>query len=472
MVFPIFPEPDSLFSALKDVLLLTTLSDIEPNLLLSTVVRTVVAVAKILEGILVRRPSNLSADCDVLNMLSILFHHILSGVLPLLVAHPRHPTDSPDIPSTDLTEPVTVLLDKFTTLIFNRLIQAFVPLSKTYLSALFLRPIPSVTAPSNINSKPPTQVNPSTQPGPVDIRADVLSVFQTLFSVLDGQLHALSAVSKSAVVVRTLRACLILNTVRELERLLVPDPAMLPGSDNEAHSGITLKLRQDTEAAERVKKLATKDAFWYLCTILHILFSESSASDPSASRFVSTYINHEKVEGVRAQGSVERLLNESISDALLKLITTCRTSVRHGYHKAESREVYDRDGEEAMEKGKHSNAWVHNPDGRELREDDNFEGEHLTESSAIGRIHGHETLHDISTDGIDGVGVNSHVHYGVGAGGSLSEGSGKGHEVWQHRALTADPLEDCGSHDMIDLDEVNYEMLLGLIERYWAWSRT
>jgi hypothetical protein len=119
-----------------------------------------------------------------------------------------------------------------------------------------------------------------------------------------------------------------------------------------------------------------------------------------------------------------------------------------------------------MGKGKHSNSWVHSPDGRD---DDSFEGQHLTESSA----HGHGPLHDLSTDGIDGVGVNSHVHYdGVGAGGSLSEDDGKGHDVWQHRALTADPLEGCGSHEMIDLDEVSYEMLLGLIERYWAWSKT
>lgn len=181
MFISTFPEPESLFSALNDVLLLTSLSDVEPTLLLSVVLRTVEAIAKILDRIVVRQAAKLSTDIDILETLSILVHHVLHGVLPLLVSFSQHLTRQPASSICDLQEPIMVLLERLTTLIFNRLIRAFGPLSETYLNALFLPPAASAT--TNTITLTDTRRKPSIhQSFPVDIRAAVLSLFQNIFS--------------------------------------------------------------------------------------------------------------------------------------------------------------------------------------------------------------------------------------------------------------------------------------------------
>jgi hypothetical protein len=73
------------------------------------------------------------------------------------------------------------------------------------------------------------------------------------------------------------------------------------------------------------------------------------------------------------------------------------------------------------------------------------------------------------------MGANSHVEPSVSSGGPLGEGSDKGHDAIsmpQCQVRTADPLEVRDGHGMIDLDEVSHEMLLGVIERYWVWSKS
>lgn len=441
MFISTFPEPESLFSALNDVLLLTSLSDVEPTLLLSVVLRTVEAIAKILDRIVVRQAAKLSTDIDILETLSILVHHVLHGVLPLLVSFSQHLTRQPASSICDLQEPIMVLLERLTTLIFNRLIRAFGPLSETYLNALFLPPAASAT--TNTITLTDTRRKPSIhQSFPVDIRAAVLSLFQNIFSLIDGQLHVLNDIPKLVVVVHTLRASLILETIRELDHLLIPVPAKSPDSGNEVHTAVEPRLREGPETMERVKKLVTKDTFWYLCTILHILLSESSES--AASKSVAARLNHGHVGIVRTQGGAEQLLNEGISDALLKLITTCRKRVSsccHGYFRAEngihsSLEV-DRDREEDAEDS--------HVQGSDTYQRGKHKAQLLNEMDLGERIHEQEALHTIDTNeaAMDGY---------VSASGRVVKDS-----------------EGC-CDDMVDLDEVSHEMLLGVIERYWVWS--
>jgi hypothetical protein len=481
MVVPTFLEPDSLFSALNDVLILTSSSDVEPTLLLSVVLRMVEAIAKILDRIVVRQAANLPTDIDVLETLGILLHHVLSGVLPLLTSLPQHSTRQPANPISDLQGPITVLLERLTTLVFNPLIRAFCPLSEAYLNALLLPPIASAKTGTNATNLTNTGIKPpvhaSTQPSLVDIRADVLSLFRNIISLIDGQLHGLIVAPKLAVVVHTLRASLILETARELERLLVPVTTGSPGSGSEAHTDTTAmqpQMGRGPGTTERVGKLATKDTFWYLCTVLHILLSESSAS--SAFQSVAARINHdnmedeEEAEAVRSQGGAEQLLNDGISDTLLKLITRCRkrvSSCGHGYlgtangiHRALE---IDRDREKDATD---SHVQGNDTDGR--GKDD---GQLLNEVDIddLGERIQQEALHTTGTVAA----VNSHIDRGAIAGGRL--GSHEGHDAIsmpQCQAGTLDPLECHGGHDMIDLDEVSHEMLLGVIERYWVWSKS
>lgn len=207
----------------------------------------------------------------------------------------------------------------------------------------------------------------------------MLSFFQSMFSLIHGQLYILTDVPGLAVVVRTLQASLILETVRELERLLTPVPARLPGSGSDTTVKPQLEREPET-TAQCVKKLANKDTFWYLCAVLHTLLSEFSALNSSPSLSIAARINHENVddqevaEGVRTQsGADSQLLYEGISDALLKLITTCRKRVSsccHGYLKAES-EIHcalEVDREEEIGKAKDSHVRGSDTDGREQDE--------------------------------------------------------------------------------------------------------
>ena len=38
--------------------------------------------------------------------------------------------------------------------------------------------------------------------------------------------------------------------------------------------------------------------------------------------------------------------------------------------------------------------------------------------------------------------------------------------------LADETFQDRGDHEITDLDEVSYEMLLGVMERYWVWSKS
>ena len=70
------------------------------------------------------------------------------------------------------------------------------------------------------------------------------------------------------------------------------------------------------------------------------------------------------------------------------------------------------------------------------------------------------------------MGANSHVEPNLSSGGPLGD---KGHDaisILQCQARTADPVELRHGYGMVDLDEVSHEMLLGMIERYWVWSKS
>ena len=184
---------------------------------------------------------------------------------------------------------------------------------------------------------------------------------------------------KLAVVIRTLQASLILEAVREIEGLLVPVPARALCSDSEVYSDTTVKPQDSgPETTERVKKLAMKDTFWYLCTILHTLLSESSVLDSSPSLPDAARINHRDVEDqdeagkVRAHGGADKLLKEGISDALLKLIQSCRKRVSsccHGYLGTEGGIHYTLDGDrDRVGNVKDSHVWGNDTEGKEKNE--------------------------------------------------------------------------------------------------------
>ncbi|KAF5377274.1 hypothetical protein D9615_006441 [Tricholomella constricta] len=479
---PRMAPPDSLFSALDNFLRLTSLPAVELDLLLSVSLRTVDAVARELDNIL--NPPNAFSNPHTLEYLELALYHVLAVVVPLLAPLPSAAQDS--------AKPIVTLLDRTTTLVLQPLIHAFSFRSEMYLSSLFL-PVPGgigvATSSSTAGSvKPPGAPHEILQ---VDIRTNMLSLFRTIFCFLDSQLQSFSSLAKPSLVSHTLRATLILETVREIDRLLPAAPATGIGTSPGPNRGVDVVTKQcHRTRPDRVKKLATKDSFWYLCAVLHTLFGESSGAASLVSQSVTVSIipgsrdgnDTEKEAGDAvverkddAQGREERLLSEGVSDALFRLITRCKRPGSNPFqhqNKSTSTSVHGIEGRwttASADRANDPSVERQTVPGVGLNGAERENAEAPSTHGAIGRDEARNNSH---ADERFDVGVDIDVEVGVNAAGQLRE------DVDSDQGALSVPqgileLSDVYRHDgMFELDEVGYGMLLGVMERYWVWSKS
>ena len=54
----------------------------------------------------------------------------------------------------------------------------------------------------------------------------------------------------------------------------------------------------------------------------------------------------------------------------------------------------------------------------------------------------------------------------------MGEGSDNTSPILQLSEIGSDSFQVCGGPEKIELDEVSHEMLLGVMERYWIWSKS
>ncbi|KAJ6577099.1 hypothetical protein B0H10DRAFT_927224 [Mycena sp. CBHHK59/15] len=244
--FASLPGSDSLFSSvaafqqLTSVLssLPTAITASQRSLLLSTTTRALMALATVLHPILHCTDVTTASKTSTLQTLAVLVHHLLTTSVPYLSRKVRKHVHHRATTSSNMNQLVEVLI----THIIYPVLQAFAPLSRSYLAALF----PSTSTASAL---------------PVDLRPDVLHLFQSAFSPL------VAADSSYEV---NLRGSLALFTLRELENLF--PPRLTDGKR-------TLWTRDN-----RVTALARKDSLWYLCTVLHVLFaSPKDCSTPGSA---------------------------------------------------------------------------------------------------------------------------------------------------------------------------------------------
>ncbi|KAJ6569514.1 hypothetical protein B0H19DRAFT_697176 [Mycena capillaripes] len=225
---------DSLFSSFSAFQRLTSalwssevaITAAQRSLLLSITIRALTALASVLHPILRSPETNVASQASKLQTLAAFVNILISSSLPFLLRKPKRGTNQPATVSSLLNQ----LLDAVITIIFFPVVESFSPLSRWYLTFLF------PTTPSTIL--------------PVDLRPDVLRLFQSAFSPL------VSAPSAYEV---NLRGTIALTALRELENLFPlrrTDGTRLPWTH-----------------ASRVNTLARKDALWYLCTVLHVLFT-------------------------------------------------------------------------------------------------------------------------------------------------------------------------------------------------------
>lgn len=301
----------------------------QKTILLSSTIRALESVSRVLRNVLTRSPpsSTSGAFCshgETLQTLNVLTTHLLSVSFSLLF-----PDVSSAKPSTEQRKPAKKakkeeksapsnstssgtyslefrssfekLLDTLTTLVLRPIIQAFASLSETYLLSVF--DAPATAAPKDRSSSKPSP----------DIRPDILSLFRSTFFLVSQLVVCFDTPSDGQVFsnsyVLGVREFLSLAAVRELLKLfecresISDDPRthslmdfMASTTLGDRHNGegmnsTTTKESTFTDATskrtpagitprrnnrnDRIRKLARKDAVWYLCTILHVLFENA-----------------------------------------------------------------------------------------------------------------------------------------------------------------------------------------------------
>ena len=227
------------------------LPDFPMDIFFSTTRRVIHTASEVLHSILGTNP-NLSR----LELLHDLMQFVIETLLPLLP------------PSSE----------SFGYLLFNQLsgrllspvIQSFFPLSMKSLGYLL----------------EPTNTNPNCQDGPnlyVDRRPKLLEFFQGIVSCL---FSASCSVAKNnpgdslCQEASLMRDMLILETIRHLKGILSPisgDNDNSDGTERKAKGDVRIENKADLNSAaklekdHRVRRLAVKDAMWYLCSVFHIL---------------------------------------------------------------------------------------------------------------------------------------------------------------------------------------------------------
>jgi hypothetical protein len=195
------------------------------SLLVPTARRAIEAIGNILFPS--KSPSNLPVDIQ--QTLCPLTCYVFSNVLSLLSTRRPNTMDG------------SSLVDNFLGVVGDAIlvpvIRSFVPLSRSYASAIFAEcqsPLASSTA---------------------DVRSDFLCLLTEVTSSLDSETGSQSA--------RYLRERLALEAIRQIEGLY-PDPASVADSSSVGR--------------RRIEKLADKDALSYLCSVLNLMFTSLSVS--------------------------------------------------------------------------------------------------------------------------------------------------------------------------------------------------
>jgi hypothetical protein len=217
-----------------------------------------------------------------------------------------------------------LLFNQLSGLLLSPVIQSFFPLSIISLGYLL--------EPATPNQRKGTGKNGSDLH--IDCRPKLLEFFQ---GIISGLFAASCSLAKTASGDRfcqdasSMRNILVLETIRHLKEILSPIPV------NNRTPGATERKKKDNLQAEdkvdsrrvnlkkdiRVRRLAVKDAMWYLCSVLHVLIGSrtpilsSRTNSDNKSVEVLDYMQH----------TVSEILEKKISRELFALLIDTR--LRH-----------------------------------------------------------------------------------------------------------------------------------------------
>lgn len=221
-----------LFPALDTFVQLTVLTDatgdatIPVALVLSATVRVLEAVAGMLEPILLahtKTDHHRSKQPELLDTIGVILYHVLATSLPLLLnpaasptrlnrkataAPPRQQQCPPGQPKLE-TSGIDTLIERLTTLIMFPLIHSFGRLSESFTQRALT---PGLVGPSVV-------ANGTYEKGCQDGRLGALSLFRVVYCVVEGATETGSGIEGRGIVCDW-RAALALEAIRELERVV------------------------------------------------------------------------------------------------------------------------------------------------------------------------------------------------------------------------------------------------------------
>ncbi|ESK96783.1 hypothetical protein Moror_6655 [Moniliophthora roreri MCA 2997] len=365
-----------------------TITRPQVSLLLSTTIRVLQSVSGVLRTTLFtdadasaksEKASSRPASPHRLQKVAALLNYLLTMSLPLLRVQPKKKKLRQLSESSENTD---VLIDTLATFIMNPMIHSFIPLSENFLDELFrVDDRKDPLSGSRPTSKPTSKkAKPAVPEPPIDLRIPVLNTLRDTFSAV-GESYVTPGFREtlSLTVVREILA-LFDSTIRISPTTSAStsarnsnqtnrDPHVNESDDKEHSSDAKTSQRSamydcycsvhrrgtpaedpGEESVAVRRKLARKDALWYLCSILHILLK---GQDGGIGRGVINKIVHSKntvtgrEDGVDGKEGI-RLLREGILDALLGLVSRCQTCSGRGYAQELNSEAKESRNDESM----------------------------------------------------------------------------------------------------------------------------
>ncbi|TFK38619.1 hypothetical protein BDQ12DRAFT_95372 [Crucibulum laeve] len=500
----------SLLSAMDTFAQLTALpktTSIHHSLVFSITFRAVEAISVCLEELLQSHKSCAFARTELLQTLSIFLYQILTSTCPLL-----HVSGSSEAATN--RQYIEMLLVHLLEHIFLPVIRSFLPLSHTFIHSLLL---PNIS----INRSPPRKpssdsgnnVEASSPLGTTDIRTEALSLFRTVFYCIFPPPSASYSMpqtpgpnmpfmssdlnDKMSEKFDSLRAALILETVREVSDVVLGDVGKNSNSngsaddvpaDNHGQSASGIGAAQaSVPDKRRVMRLGAKDTIWYLCTILHFICPEGTASRSSRSTTSTpvhcTGLDHAHKartqvgfeERFRGEEAAIQLLEKAVLDSLFKLVIKVK-SVKFSQFRS-TQQTWASGGilsQSGMTPGTNQGE----APGSEAEASS-------SEEAARSRVQGRRPVTSQSDFGISESGAHEHCSLPLNGGNDLSPGglqeasdAMQGHATGAMRrdeTQGSTPSSDTKSLDKDAsrkqpdeylIDEVGYEMLLSVVERY------
>lgn len=251
--------------------------------------------------------SSESASARMLSTVSTLLSFLLTAILPLFISRLQGKRKVSH--DAFLMAALDDILGQFTGQIFIPLIRSFGPLSESYIM--------NILSKQHAGSRDDVLVS-------VDIRSDLCCLFRQAVSDLD----YLSGCAVESLIdnFRSVKACVALESVREMDKAcLVRDIENYKRMANKT-TAHTTKTRTSRTCADRISKLAKKDTQWFLCTILHTLFTPSSAPSVASPKsradptLVSNLLEDSILTGLSS--FLERNRNHPYHDFILPCLST------------------------------------------------------------------------------------------------------------------------------------------------------